>query len=28
VHGQPRITFKGIADPDGVRNLALSVMKK
>jgi hypothetical protein len=26
VHGQPRIIFIGIADPDGVRNLALSVM--
>ncbi len=28
VHGQPRITFRGIADPDAVRNLALSVLRK
>jgi hypothetical protein len=28
VHGQPRITFRGIADPDSVRNLALSVLRK
>ena len=28
VHGQPRITFRGIADPDSVRNLALSVLRE
>lgn len=28
VHGQPRITFRGIADPDSVSNLALSVLRK